>query len=179
MSHILIAFAHEKTRRQMTDVMESAGIRVVAACGSGGETLRQCRRMQGGVILSGYKLRDMTAEKLYEGLPERVSLLVVATQAQLDGIESEGIYRLRAPVRRRELVDSVRMLLYTREAEAAPVPKRSAEEQLLIEQAKALLMTRNQMTEAQAHRFLQKQSMDAGLKMVQTALKVLDGHMII
>ena len=34
-------------------------------------------------------------------------------------------------------------------------------------------MDRNGMTEEQAHRFLQKKSMDSGVKMVQTARLVL------
>ena len=44
-----------------------------------------------------------------------------------------------------------------------------------MERAKALLMDRNGMTEEQAHRFLQKKSMDSGAKLLQTAQMVLDG----
>ena len=52
-------------------------------------------------------------------------------------------------------------------------PQRSQEEENLIRSAKELLMDRNGMTEEQAHRFLQKKSMDSGVKMVQTARLVL------
>ena len=40
-------------------------------------------------------------------------------------------------------------------------------------------MNRNCMTEEQAHRFIQKRSMDTGAKMVQTAMKILDGQIVI
>ena len=46
----------------------------------------------------------------------------------------------------------------------------------LIQRAKELLMDINRMTEAEAHRFLQKRSMDAGLKMVETAQMVIDSY---
>ena len=36
-------------------------------------------------------------------------------------------------------------------------------------------MDRHGMTEAQAHRFLQKKSMDSGAKLIQTAQLVLEG----
>ena len=55
-------------------------------------------------------------------------------------------------------------------------PQRSEEEMALIDEAKSLLMERHGMTEEQAHRFLQKKSMDSGAKMVQTAKLVLGGQ---
>ena len=43
----------------------------------------------------------------------------------------------------------------------------------MIRQAKELLMARNNMSEAEAHRYLQKSSMDSGTNMVETAQMVL------
>ena len=43
----------------------------------------------------------------------------------------------------------------------------------MIRQAKALLMERNNMTEEEAHRYLQKCSMDNGTNMVETAQMIL------
>ena len=57
MNHILVAFAGEKTRQRMTDIFESTGIRVSAACSSGAEVLRWCGRMKrrrGAVRLSAH-----------------------------------------------------------------------------------------------------------------------------
>lgn len=179
MNHILIAFEGEKTRQRMTDIFESSGIRVSAACGSGAEILRWCGRMNGGVVLTGYKLYDMTAEELYENLPQGFSMVLLAAPVQLEVFGYEDVCRVAAPARRSELVGSVQMLLDQLGAEAAPVPKRSEEDKLLIAQAKALLMDRNHMSEEQAHRFIQKRSMDTGAKMVQTAMMILDGQLVV
>jgi len=46
---------------------------------------------------------------------------------------------------------------------------RSQEEQRTIERAKMLLMERNGLTEPEAHRYLQKASMDNGTGVVETA----------
>ena len=43
----------------------------------------------------------------------------------------------------------------------------------MIEKAKAFLMERNRMTEEEAHRFLQKCSMDSGNSMVETAQMII------
>ena len=50
---------------------------------------------------------------------------------------------------------------------------RSAEEQHIIDRAKSLLIERNHMTESEAHRYMQKCSMDSGTNLVETAQMVL------
>jgi response regulator NasT len=50
---------------------------------------------------------------------------------------------------------------------------RSAEQKAVIAEAKALLMERNHMSEEEAHRYLQKSSMDSGTNMLETAQMVL------
>ena len=51
--------------------------------------------------------------------------------------------------------------------------KRNHEQKAIIEEAKALLMGRNKMTEEEAHRYLQKSSMDSGTNMLETAQMIL------
>ena len=51
--------------------------------------------------------------------------------------------------------------------------ERSQGERLLIDRAKALLMERNNMTETEAHRYLQKCSMNSGTNLVETAQMVM------
>ena len=54
---------------------------------------------------------------------------------------------------------------------AASAPPEIVREE--IRKAKELLMTRNNMSEEEAHRYLQKSSMDSGTNMVETAEMVL------
>ena len=61
-------------------------------------------------------------------------------------------------------------------SELHPVPEpkqRSSEEKGLIDQAKRLLMERNGMTEEEAHRYIQKCSMDSGTNLIETAQMVI------
>ena len=104
-------------------------------------------------------------------------MLVLATQNRLDLLQNDDIFRLPTPVSKGDLVASVRMLLrMSRRLERYVRPRRSPEEQAVIDEAKRLLMDRNGMTEEQAHRFLQKTSMDSGARLVQTAQLVLDSE---
>ena len=104
-------------------------------------------------------------------------MLIVAVQSLLDLCQNEDIFRLASPVRRSDLIASVKMLIQMgHRLEKFVRPRRTEEEQAVILRAKELLMDRHGMTEEQAHRFLQKKSMDSGAKLAQTARLVLGGQ---
>jgi len=53
-----------------------------------------------------------------------------------------------------------------------PKPRTDAEKEV-INKAKLVLMERNNMTEEEAHRYIQKNSMDSGTNMVEMAEMIL------
>lgn len=179
MNQIMVAFAGERTRQRMTEILESSGISVAVSCGTGAEVLGRAGRMSGGVVLCGNELYDMMADELYEDLPKGFSMLLLAAGAQLEDRAHPEIATLKAPVERTALVNAVQSMLRKSEDPKPAVPRRSEEDRRIIQQAKTVLMELGGMTEEQAHRFLQKRSMDAGAKMVQTARKVLEGQMAV
>ena len=179
MDRVILAFEGERTTARVRDILEGSGAAECLICHSAAEVKRLVNKQHVSVVVCGYKLRDETAEALSEDLPFSCSVLVLAVQNLLDMIESENVFKLTAPVSRNDLLSSVRMLTQMgRRIERYTRPKPSEEDKALIGKAKALLMDRNGMTEEQAHRFLQKKSMDSGTKLLQTAQMVLDGNWI-
>lgn len=84
---------------------------------------------------------------------------------------------LSMPLKVHELIGTVSLMLENiqrRRRKRREKPReRSERETKLIKQAKELLMARNHMTEEEAHRYLQKCSMDSGTNMVEAAQMVL------
>ena len=76
------------------------------------------------------------------------------------------------------MIFTVNMLLNISDFSSLSVKKKIAsgtlDEKQVIESAKNILIERNHFTEPQAHRFIQKKSMDMGRKMVETALIILN-----
>ena len=177
MDKVIVAFESARTGERVREVMERAGAASCLVCRTAAEVKRLAGKRSLTAVICGFKLPDQTAEDLFEDLPAPCSMLLIAPQSQLDLCENEEICRLPAPVSRGDLIASVRMLLQMgRRLEKYLRPRRSGEEEELIRRAKALLMERNGMTEEQAHRFLQKQSMDAGARLADTARLVLEGQ---
>ena len=85
---------------------------------------------------------------------------------------------LPAPFKMGDLVSTVRMIEQSqaekrRRMRRQPPQKRREEDQKAIDTAKAILMERNRMAEPEAHKYLQKCSMDNGTNMVETAQMIL------
>lgn len=105
-------------------------------------------------------------------------MLLVASPGKLQDCYSQEIVCLATPLQTREFVSTVQMMTMELARELKrrkkPLPKRrSATEQKVIDSAKALLMERNQMSEQEAHKYLQKLSMDSGNNLVETAEMIL------
>ena len=54
--------------------------------------------------------------------------------------------------------------------------ERTSEEKLLIEHAKIFLMNKYKISEGQAHKFMQKSSMNKGMKMIEVAKIILQDN---
>ena len=175
MEKIIVAFESEKTALRVKELLEGGGAAACLVCRTADQVRRAINKLPVPAVVCGYKLGDQTAELLFDDLPLSCAMLVLASQSMLELMQNDDIFRLPTPVSRGDLAASVRMLLQIgRRLERYVRPRRSREEQSLIDQAKHLLMDRNDMTEEQAHRYLQKKSMDSGAKLVQTAQLVLD-----
>ena len=176
MEKIIVAFENEKTALRVRELLEGGGAASCLVCRTADQVRRAIRKLPVPAVVCGYKLGDQTAELLFDDLPPACAMLVLAPQDRLDLLENGDIFRLPSPVTRGDLLASVRLLLQVgRRLERYGRPRRAEEERALIDRAKALLMDRHGLSEAQAHYYLQKKSMDSGAKLVQTARLVLDG----
>ena len=174
METVIIAFESEKNCRRVKEILEYTGTASCVICRSAAEVKRVVRKQGLSTVICGYKFADGSAEALFDDLPSYCSMLVIAVQSLLDLMDNADIFRLPSPMSQGDLAASVRMLLQMgHRLERLARPNRSDEELAVLAQAKALLMEQRGMTEGEAHRWLQKTSMDHGTQLLQTALDLL------
>ncbi len=131
-----------------------------------------------GIIICGYKLTDMIYSQLHENLPFGFEMLLMASQQIIgSGVIERDIMCLSMPLKVHDLINTVDMMsqgIERRRRKLRAKPKeRNAEEVRLIKDAKEVLMNRNHMSEEEAHRYIQKCSMDSGTNLVETSQMVL------
>lgn len=172
MGRIIVAFHGEEARKRILRLLTLEGLEGVP-CTGGAEVLRTVRRLGGAVVICGFCLSDMTADTLAENLRGLALVLVIAKAAYLELCGGENLYKLAAPVSQPEFSSTLRLLLdYESSHLRRPAPRRSEEDQDLIRRAKELLMDVNRMSEEEAHRFLRRRAMDAGIKLEEAARQV-------
>lgn len=174
MRQVIVAFERQSNRDRLREILESTGEFSCLVCRSADQVKRTVHKLRTDLVVCGFKLADESCEALYGDLPQRCVMLMVGPQAQLDLCTTAGIFKLAAPVRRSELLASVRLLAQLSPAARSHSPERSQKERELVERAKQVLMEHSGMTEDQAHRFLQKRSMDSGIRLADTAGFVLE-----
>ena len=177
MTSIVVVFPKIEDARSIKNVLVRSGHPVTAVCSTGAQAMSQVDALNDGIVICGYRLPDMIFPDLRENLPEGFEVLLMASKVVLEEYGDGDVVSLAMPLKVHELIDTVDMMVQNierRRRRRRAVPKvKSAEEQAVIEEAKALLMQRNHMTEAEAHRYLQKCSMDSSTNIVETAHMVL------
>ena len=174
MSSILVAFPKQEDGKRIERLLTGYGFSVDHICTTAAQALSEMNLLDGGVIICGYKLPDMFFSELQECMPPTFEMLLIASERNLAQMDSRGVVALSMPLRACDLWETLQMMLHPNKRKKTPDrKKRDPKEQQIIDSAKNLLMERNHLTESEAHRYLQKCSMDSGTNLVETAQMVL------
>ncbi len=178
MVQCIVAFPKIEDARGIRRLLVQQGFCVAAVCVTGAQVLSQANSLVDGIVVCGYRLPDMLYNELYHCLPHHFDMLLIVSRAYLsEGVEA-GVVRLPMPLKTHELLRTLgwmsEALLKKRKKWKLQKKKRDPAEKQVIEAAKRLLMQRNRMTEEEAHRYIQKCSMDSGTSMPEMAQMVID-----
>lgn len=176
-TNIIVAFSKIEDARNIRNILVRNGFNVVAVCSSGAQAISSLDGLSSGIIVSGYRFSDMLYQDVKENMPDSFAMLLLASAARVGDTVPVGVVWLSMPLVVQRLLDTLEEMCDAcvrrhRIARKKP-PGRSPEEVQAIARAKELLMERNGMTEGEAHRYIQKYSMDSGSNMAETARKII------
>ncbi|MDD7114290.1 MAG: ANTAR domain-containing protein [Lachnospiraceae bacterium] len=176
--NIIVVFPKKEVAGKIKNILVKNGYEVAAVCVTGAQAIQVVERLEAGIIVSGIRFVDMVYYELKECLPDTFEMLVIASNDHWQQYGGDDVIFLPLPMKAYDLVDTVEDMyrdLSNRLKRLRSKPKqRSADQQGVINQAKELLMEHRGYSEEEAHRFLQKHSMDTGNNMVDTAYMVLE-----
>lgn len=177
MTNIIVVFPKPEDAISIRNLLARNGFHVAGICSTGAQAISVADELNDGVVICGYKMPDMVYSELHDFLPPGFEMLLVASRHYLSDCLGNDLVCLVMPLKVHELLDTVSMMVghveRRRRKQREKPGERSGEEKSLLREAKVLLMGRNNMTEEEAHRYLQKCSMDSGTNMVETARMVL------
>lgn len=171
-----MAFPKLEDAKAIKGLLIRNGYNNVFSCSTGSQAIQLADSLGEGIIISGYRLPDMLYSNILQEIEGRFEMLLITSRRRL--LEDEtGIAMLEMPIKVRDLLNSVEMMehhLYERTHKKKRAPgERTEEEKSIVNQAKKVLMEKNNMSENEAHRYIQKAAMDSGRTMAQTAKMIL------
>lgn len=177
MLSIIVAFPKIEDAKSIKNALIKNGYEVNATCTTGAQAIGIANELDGGIIISGYRFPDMHFRELNNYLPKGFEMLLIASPTKLTESTDNNIVCLSMPLKMQDLLNTLQMMTYNytrRKRKNKEKPKvRTEEERAIINKAKQVLMVRNNLTEEEAHRYLQKNSMDSGTNMVEMAEIIL------
>ncbi len=186
MDNVIIGFSDREKGKLIKDIVTSGGYYNVDICISGDEILRSTSHKAGGIVICGYKVGSQLYREIYEMLNGDFGMLVLLSRNQAELVDDEDIFTLVLPVSKADVIKTVGVILSLGRKnpyngtglkntanEGENKSNRSDDEKITIERAKLYLMNKYKLSEDAAHRFLQKSSMNKGLKMIDTARIIL------
>jgi response regulator NasT len=177
LTNIIVVFPKIEEAKTIKNILVRSGFSVTGICTTGAQAISQADGLNDGIVVCSYKLADMLYSELRECLPPEFEMLLMASARLINECYGNDIVCLSMPLKTDDLIHTMNMMTEGVERsrrKAKQKPKiRSVEEESSINKAKEMLMARNHMTEDEAHRYLQKCSMDSGTNMAETAQMVL------
>jgi response regulator NasT len=156
----------------MARLLSSSGYPVYRLCAGAGELRRVLNDCDDGLLILAGQMPDCSADELFWDYGSQVQILLIARPPVLEACEEAGVFRLALPTSQQAVLGAVEMLT---QLHRMRLPRRSADEKQLVEEAKSLLMRRDGLTEPQAHRMLQQAAMSRGLRMADCAAQIIKG----
>lgn len=167
MKNIIVAYPSRNTALQLKSVLEQDGLYVSHICATGASVLGIAADMRSGVIVCASILRDMCAGVLAERLPAGFDIIALSKSGREDYMGN--LICMPLPLDKDEFLRTAEILVTTESS----FTSRNLKDSEYISNAKAVLMNINDMTEMQAHKFLQSESMRCGMKMVDIAKDII------
>ncbi len=189
MTDIIVAFPVLDDANRIRRLLIRNGYNNVSSCTSGAQVVSIADERECGIVVCGYKLTDMIYSDLYDLLPADYSMILLASSEKINNhyeifhnksadkknvidCFEKPICLLEMPLKLPSLISAVNDLFNTQRVKRRKLISqgdRSEKDKSIIMEAKELLMRERNMTEPEAHRYIQKISMDSGNPMIETA----------
>jgi response regulator NasT len=177
MSNIVIAFPKKEVALNIKKILSQSGYNVQSVCTTGAQALSSVNSLEQGILICGSRFVDMMYQEIYEYLPADFQMLLIASREAVRDRDVENLVSLSLPLKVHELLETIEMMegeMHRRRRQRRKTAHhRSEEEEMLLRRAKTVLMDRNGFSEEEAHRYIQKRSMENGTGLTEVAQMVL------
>lgn len=176
MREIIVSAASQKLMSSLYKVLRSSGMTPVKLCKSASEVYALFSEVENALLVCG-PLKDTPSIYLAKNVPENWDVVLLLSSNEPFPYYVSNIIPVTLPINRGEfaqiVADALGFQAETYGAKATAKKVRPQEERDIIEKAKANIMEERGLCESDAHKFLQRYSMNLGITMFEAAKRFL------
>jgi response regulator NasT len=177
MGNIIISMPKKEDALRIADIIVSRGMLPdIDIAVSGADVLRIAQDRDFGVIVCTAKLRDMSCSEIADYMPKYFGMIVLTKDVDYEA-DYDRVVKLLMPFKHSDLCSTIEMMLSDNQRrirrEKGQGPRRSGEEQKILDKAKQILIEVNGMSEPEAFRYIQKSSMDNSRTLMESAQMII------
>lgn len=184
LARIMVAMSNDASTAKLRSILTESGYTVVDQAKDGHDCLRKIRALRPDLVLLDYGLSLMNGYEVARvAVEDRIcDVILIATDAQIgliDEIKTDtGFICLLKPLNKPVLINTIELMVKNRrkivalEKEIQEL-KSTLDTRKEVEKAKGLLMKNLNLSEAEAFKRIQKQSMDRGIPMKEIAKAII------
>lgn len=181
---ILIAMCNEASIGKLRPVLVENGYTVVDSARDGSECLRKVRALKPDLVVLDHALAtgggaDISKVILEDNLSDIILITSLERETVLESVKTSCNYIcMGKPINRQNLINTIELIVKNRkkikrlEKEIEEL-RANLDTRKEVEKAKGLLMKHLSLTEAEAFKRIQKQSMDRGISMKEIAKAII------
>lgn len=171
--NIFIAFSNKKTALSIAKIIISEGMPIKAVLKNITDLTNTLSYYRDGIIFLSYVFDDVYIDNILELIPDGFTVILIGNREQINSCDNEDVLKLAVPLRKVDLICALDMIS-SFESSYKLRDKKTDDEKKIIDNAKHYLMDAYSMSESQAHRYIQKKSMDTGKKLADIAKIILN-----
>ena len=184
MESALIVTCTEKSTILFTEILSAASIKHIVASKSCGEARRMLLERDFDLVLINAPLNDESGENLsrYIAVKGTAQVILVVASEYFDAIsaicENDGVLTISKPINRAVFWSALKLARaaqsrFTRMHVENNKLKQKIEDIRIVDRAKCILISYLNMSEQEAHRYIEKQAMDMRLSRREIAEGIL------
>lgn len=180
---VLIAMTNDVTIDKIKTLMHENGFLVVDEAKDGNECLRKMRTLRPDISILDFSLNSISALEVSRvAIEDDISnIIMISTEEQkslIYDLNSPGFICLSKPLNKNALLSTVEIMARSRKKiktleDEIDKLRTTIDTRKEVEKAKGLLMKRLGLTEQEAFKRIQRQSMDKGIPMKEIAKAII------
>ena len=99
MTGLIVVFPNKDNATNIRNLLVRGGMDVIGVCTTGAQAMHYADTVDDGIVVCGYRMKDMMYTQLREYLPESFEMLLVASQDKWSSGDVEGIVGLSTPIK--------------------------------------------------------------------------------